>query len=129
MPRGLSRSVILPSVALSGARTLQPPVVELRRDRVEVTYALLEPLLGLLGCLDRRAGVAVHFLVRVGVPRADQLRRHLHVTLKPEVLAEGERLVGAVRAAQNSRRAAGDREGLAVPVEAEKLPYAAEPAL
>ncbi len=76
---------------------LDPPVVQPRRDAVQLAHPFLDPLLGLLGRLHRRARVSADLFAGVRVPRPDQVGGHLHVALHPEMPAERERLVGAIR--------------------------------
>src|SRR3989441_7032525 len=90
-------------------------------------HALVEPLEHLLRGLHRRPGLCNQLLSPVFAPVADQLARHLDVALHPEMFAERERLVRAIRTPRDARRLRRDREGLAVPVKTGELPRCAEP--
>src|SRR6266852_7211949 len=90
-------------------------------------HALVEPLEHLLRGLHRRPGLRHELLFPVFAPGADQLARHLDVALDAEVLAERERLVGAIRTPGDARRLRRDGEGLAVPVKTGELSRRAEP--
>src|SRR5467141_1199810 len=90
-------------------------------------HALVEPLEHLLRGLHRRPGLRDELLFPILAPGADQLGRHLDMALHAEVLAQRERLVGAIRTAGNPRRLRRDGESLAVPVKGAELPPCAEP--
>src|SRR2546425_12068069 len=90
-------------------------------------HALVEPLEHLLRGLHRRRGRCNQLLSPVFAPVADQLARHLDVALHPEMCAERERLVRAIRTPGDARRLRRDGEGLAVPVKTGELSRRAEP--
>src|SRR5579864_4940065 len=103
--------------AASGFQPADPAPVQPVGYPVERTHARFEFLDDLLRCLHRGARPRDQLLAPVLAPGADELGCHFDVALHAEVLAQRERLVGAVGTGSQARRPGGNAEGLAMPME------------
>src|SRR4051812_24010988 len=113
--------------ATSATETLYPAVVETAGDFMQPIDAGREVLLDLRGLLHCRTDAGVDLPAAGFQPQAHQLLRHLHMALHAEVLADRERLVGAMRALEHARRSGRDAERFAMPMEGFESRQVAEP--
>src|SRR6185369_9175914 len=117
-----------PDAATLAAQALEPALVDAPGHLVQPVDPGAEVALDFPHRLHARARVPLLDFARAfAAPRMHHLLGHLDVALQPEMLAERETLVGAVRVGQHARRAGRDRERLAVPVERFECGRVAEP--
>src|SRR3954454_24145938 len=106
------------SSSTSATEVFSPLVVDPIGHFMQALQARLQVLLHRFGLLHRGArGRGRDFPGAAARPGADHLLGHLDVALHGEVLADGKRLVHAMRILEDARGARRDAEGFAVPLE------------